>query len=223
MIAEPIQGVGGFITPPPEYFEIVKSILDDFEVPLIADEVQTGFGRTGEAFWGIESYGVTPDAIVVAKGLGNGVAIGGVVAKAEVVDSLRANHISTFGGSPITTRYAAANIDYIVANDLQGNAARMGKLLWQSLKPLQEQYAAVGEVRGKGLMIGIEIVDPTDGRRPDPARTVSVMEHAKQNGLLVGKGGRYGNVLRIAPPLTISEDDTAQAAELLTAAITANR
>jgi len=219
LIAEPIQGVGGIVTPPPEYFKIVKSILDDFEVPLISDEVQTGFGRTGDSFWGIEGYGVRPDAIVVAKGLGNGLAIGGVVAKAELVDSLRANHISTFGGSPLTSSYAAANVDFIVDNDLQGNARRIGRLLWDGLKPLEERTAIVGELRGKGLMLGIELVDPADGRTPNAAAAATVMERARERGLLIGKGGRYGNVLRVTPPLTVSEDDAGRAIEILTAVI----
>src|SRR5438093_57053 len=121
MIAEPIQGVGGFVTPPPEYFPIVKRILDEWGIPFIADEVQTGFGRTGEAFWGIESFGVRPDAIVCAKGLGNGMAIGAVVGRTDMVDSLNANSISTFGGNPIASTYALANLKNIVDNDLQHN------------------------------------------------------------------------------------------------------
>jgi 4-aminobutyrate aminotransferase len=221
MIAEPIQGVGGFVTPPPEYFRIVKSILDEFGIPLIADEVQTGFGRTGEAFWGIESYGVRPDAIVMAKGLGNGLAIGGVVAKADWVDSLRANHISTFGGGPVSASYAVANLDYIRREDLQANAAAMGKVLMDGLKPLESDSAIVGEVRGKGLMVGVEIVADRDSKEPDAAAAGRVMEHCRERGLLVGKGGLYANTLRLAPPLTVTEADVGQAVETIRAAVRA--
>jgi 4-aminobutyrate aminotransferase len=219
MIAEPIQGVGGFVTPPPEYFRIVKSILDEFGIPLIADEVQTGFGRTGEAFWGIESYGVRPDAIVMAKGLGNGLAIGGVVAKADWVDSLRANHISTFGGGPIAASYAVANLDHIQREDLQANAASLGKVLMDGLKPLQEESEIVGEVRGKGLMVGLEIVASQAGKEPDAQAAARIMEHCRERGVLVGKGGMYGNTLRLAPPLTVTEQDVGQAVETVRAAV----
>jgi len=221
MIAEPIQGVGGFVTPPPEYFGIVKSILDDFGIPLIADEVQTGFGRTGEAFWGIESYGVRPDAVVMAKGLGNGLAIGGVVAKAEWVDSLRANHISTFGGGPVASAYAVANLDYIRRENLQANAARMGRILWDGLKPLERESPIVGEVRGKGLMVGVEMVTDHDSKEPNVKAAAEVMERCRERGLLVGKGGLYANTLRLAPPLTVTEQDVGQAVETIRAAVDA--
>src|SRR5919198_1712988 len=194
MIAEPIQGVGGFITPPPEYFGIVKSILDEYGIPFIADEVQTGFGRTGEAFWGIESYGVRPDAIVCAKGLGNGMAIGAVVGRADMVESLRANSISTFGGNPLATTYALANLDHIEENDLQSNALRVGKFLMEELKPLEDRLDIVGEVRGKGLMVGIELVEDGEYKTPSPQAAARVMEEGRQRSLLVGRGGLYGNV-----------------------------
>jgi len=215
MIAEPIQGVGGFITPPAEYFQIVKSILDEFEIPFIADEVQTGFGRTGEAFWGSEAYGVRPDAMVCAKGLGNGMAIGAVVGRAEMVDSLRANSISTFGGNPLASTYALANLDHIEENDLQQNAYKVGDSLYRGLKDLEERFDVVGEVRGKGLMIGVELVEDGESKDPSPEAAGKVMEICKERGLLLGKGGLYGNVLRISPPLTITEDDAARAVETL--------
>jgi 4-aminobutyrate aminotransferase len=215
MIAEPIQGVGGFVTPPPEYFTIVKSILDEFGIPFIADEVQTGFGRTGEAFWGIESYGVHPDAIVCAKGLGNGMAIGAVVSRADMMDSLRANSISTFGGNPLASVYALNNLEYIEENRLQERAYKIGNALYRGLKDLEDRYDVVGEVRGKGLMIGIEMVKDGESKNPAPEKAVTVMEVAKEHGLLVGKGGLYGNVLRLSPPLIITEEDAARAVETL--------
>jgi 4-aminobutyrate aminotransferase len=215
MIAEPVQGVGGFVTPPPEYFQIVKSILDEFEIPFIADEVQTGFGRTGEAYWGIESYGVRPEAIVCAKGLGNGMAIGAVVGRAEMVDSLRANSISTFGGNPLASTYALANLDHIEEHDLQQNAYKVGDYLYRGLKDLEDRFDVVGEVRGKGLMLGVELVKDGESKDPSPEAAGRVMETCKERGLLVGKGGLYGNVLRVSPPLSITEDEAARAVETL--------
>jgi 4-aminobutyrate aminotransferase len=215
MIAEPIQGVGGFVTPPPEYFPIVKSILDEFGIPFIADEVQTGFGRTGEAFWGIESFGVRPDAIVCAKGLGNGMAIGAVVGRAEMVDSLRANSIATFGGNPLASVYALNNLEYIEENRLQERSYKLGNTLYRELKDREDRYEVVGEVRGKGLMIGVELVKDGASKEPDAAAATQVMEICKERGLLVGRGGLYGNVLRLTPPLVITEDDVARAVETL--------
>jgi 4-aminobutyrate aminotransferase len=219
MIAEPIQGVGGFVTPPPEYFQIVKSILDEFGIPFIADEVQTGFGRTGEEFWGIESYGVRPDAIVCAKGLGNGMSIGAVVGRADMVDSLRANSISTFGGNPLASTYALANLDHIEEENFQQNAYKVGDRLHRGLKDLEDRFDVVGEVRGKGLMIGVELVTDGESKDPSPEAAGKVMEDCKERGLLVGKGGLYGNVLRISPPLSISEDDAERAVETLEVAL----
>jgi 4-aminobutyrate aminotransferase len=221
MIAEPIQGVGGFITPPPEYFGIVKSILDENGIPFIADEVQTGFGRTGDAFWGIESYGVRPDAMVMAKGLGNGMAIGAVVGRTDMVDSIKANSISTFGGNPLASTYALANIDHIEENDLQHNAVRVGKFLHDGLKDIERKYDVVGEVRGKGLMLGVELVRDEESKEPHPDGAARAMEECKDRGLLVGKGGLYGNVLRISPPLVITEDDAAHALDALDASFRA--
>lgn len=215
MIAEPIQGVGGFVTPPPEYFGIVKSILDEFGIPFIADEVQTGFGRTGESFWGIESFGVRPNAIVAAKGLGNGMAIGAVVGRTELVDSLRGNSISTFGGNPLASTYALANLDTIEEDDLQQNAYKVGDHLMRGLKDLEDRYEVVGEVRGKGLMVGVELVKDGGSKEPGAEEAGRAMERAKEEGLLVGKGGLYGNVLRLSPPLTLTEDEAARAIETL--------
>jgi 4-aminobutyrate aminotransferase len=221
MIAEPIQGVGGFVTPPPEYFQIVKRILDEFGIPFIADEVQTGFGRTGQNFWGIESYNVRADAIVCAKGLGNGMAIGAVVGRQDMVDSLRANSISTFGGNPLAATYALNNLDFIEDNDLQSNAFRVGKFLYEGLKDLEDRYEVVGEVRGKGLMVGVELVKDKESKEPNTDGAARAMEEARERGLLVGRGGLYGNVLRLSPPLVIDEADAQRAIETLDAAFQA--
>jgi 4-aminobutyrate aminotransferase len=215
MIAEPIQGVGGFITPPPEYFGIVRSILDEFGIPFIADEVQTGFGRTGEAFWGIEGYGVAPDAMVCAKGLGNGMAIGAVVSRADMMDSLRANSVSTFGGNPIAAAYALANLENIEEERLQERSYKVGNSLYRGLKDLEDRFGVVGEVRGKGLMIGVELVTDGESKAPSADAAATVMESCKEQGMLIGRGGLYGNVLRLSPPLIVTEDDAQRAIETL--------
>jgi 4-aminobutyrate aminotransferase len=215
MIAEPIQGVGGFVTPPPEYFGIVKSILDEYGIPFIADEVQTGFGRTGEYFWGIDGYGVHPDAMVCAKGLGNGMSMGAVISRADMMDSLRASSISTFGGNPIASAYALANIEHIEEQRLQERAYKVGNTLYRGLKDLEERYDVVGEVRGKGLMVGVELVRDRESKEPSPAIAGQVMESCREQGLLIGKGGLYGNVLRLSPPLIITEEEAHRAIETL--------
>lgn len=206
LIAEPIQGVGGFATPPDGFFAEQKKVLDDHGILLIADEVQTGWGRTGAHFWGIQAHGLVPDAMTFAKGLGNGMTIGGVVARAELMDCLSANSISTFGGNPLVTAAANAVVDYVLEHDLQGNAAMIGSRLMTGLRTASYGNRAVGEVRGKGLMLGVELVHPgtTD---PDPVAAGAVLESTKAAGLLIGKGGLHGNVLRIAPPLTLTADE----------------
>jgi 4-aminobutyrate aminotransferase len=204
LIAEPVQGVGGFVVPPDGMLGAMKPILDEYGILLISDEVQTGWGRTGEHFWGIQAHGVTPDIMTFAKGLGNGLAIGGVVARGELMDNLPANSISTFGGNPLATAAAKATIDYVLEHDLQANALKVGDQLLRGLRDLGEHDDAVGDVRGKGLMAAIELVEPgTD--TPDVAAAAQLMEETKARGLLVGKGGKFGNVVRMAPPLTLTE------------------
>jgi 4-aminobutyrate aminotransferase len=221
LIAEPIQGVGGFNTPPDGLFAAFKEVLDESGILLISDEVQTGWGRTGEHFWGIQAHGVVPDAMTFAKGLGNGLAIGGLVARGDLMDAITANSISTFGGNPLSTAGAAATLDYILSHDLQANAAKLGTRLLAALRALAEQYPVVGDVRGKGLMIGVELVNP-DGT-PNQAAAARVLDRARENGLLIGKGGLHGNVLRLAPPMTLTEDEADEALRKLTEAIaTAN-
>jgi 4-aminobutyrate aminotransferase len=180
--------------------------------------VQTGFGRTGEAFWGIESSNVRPDAIVCAKGLGNGMAIGAVVSRTDMMDSLKANSISTFGGNPLAATYALANLDNIEEQKLQERAYKIGNSLYRDLKDLEDRYDVVGEVRGKGLMIGVELVKDGESKAPNPEAANQVMEICKDRGLLVGRGGLYGNVIRMSPPLVITEDDAARAVETLNVA-----
>ncbi len=218
LIAEPIQGVGGFATPPDGLLGAMKEVLDESGILLVADEVQTGWGRTGENFWGIEAHGVVPDIMTFAKGAGNGLAIGGVVARADVMDSIGANSISTFGGNPLVMAGALANLDYMLEHDLQTNAHKVGNHLRARIDPLVDEVAIVGEVRGKGLMIGVELVHP-GGREPNAEAAAVVMEGTKQRGLLIGKGGLHGNVLRIAPPLSLTEAEADEGFEILQEAL----
>jgi 4-aminobutyrate aminotransferase len=218
MIAEPIQGVGGFVTPPDGFFGAMKEVLDEHGILFITDEVQTGWGRTGEHFWGYQAHGITPDILTFAKGLGNGLAMAGVVASAELMDSLPANSISTFGGNPLSTAGALANLEYVLEHDLQTNASKVGRHLKNRIDGLAERSELVGEVRGKGLMLGVELVQP-GGKNPNAAAAAAVMEQAKKEGLLIGKGGVYGNVLRIAPALTLTEGEADEGYTMLERAI----
>ncbi|HEX6221709.1 MAG TPA: aspartate aminotransferase family protein [Acidimicrobiia bacterium] len=218
MIAEPIQGVGGFATPPDGFFGAMKEVLDENGILFITDEVQTGWGRTGEHFWGYQAHDVTPDLLTFAKGLGNGLAMAGVVARAEIMDCLKANSISTFGGNPLATAGALANLNYVLENDLQTNAHKVGNQLMNGIHRIADEVPEIVEVRGKGLMIGVEFGDPTD-LTPNVAMTAAVMEEAKAGGLLIGKGGLHGNTLRIAPPLTITEEEAEEGLEKLKNAI----
>ncbi|GAA4542906.1 aspartate aminotransferase family protein [Amycolatopsis samaneae] len=212
MIAEPVQGVGGFSLPPDGLFKAMKEVLDSYGVLFISDEVQTGWGRTGEHFWGIGAHDVTPDAMTFAKGLGNGLAVGGVVARGDLVDCFTANSFSTFGGNPVSMAGATAVLDYIADHDLQANAAARGEQLLSGLRAADSPL--VGEVRGKGLMIGVELVEP-GGTEPSVRAAGRVLEETKRRGLLVGKGGLHGNVLRIAPPMTLTAEEAQEGLDIL--------
>jgi 4-aminobutyrate aminotransferase len=210
-IAEPIQGVGGFIELPPEYLAGVKEVLDETGILYISDEVQTAFGRTGSHFWGIQESGVEPDLMTMAKGLGNGLAIGAVMGRAEVIDSVAPNlHISTFGGNHISAAGALANLEYILENDLQKNADEVGGYLKDRLVKMAQENPGVGEVRGRGLMLALEMVGPDGG--PNPPAAVRFLQACKERGVLVGKGGIGANAVRISPPLTITREAAERAA-----------
>lgn len=214
MIAEPIQGVGGFATPPDGFFRAMKEVLDEYGILFVSDEVQTGWGRTGEHFWGIEAHGVVPDAMTFAKGLGNGLAIGGVVAGADLMDSVTAQSITTFGGNPLSTAAAKATLDYVIDNDLQAHAHKTGAMLMDGLRRIAEEIPQVIDVRGKGLMLAFELGAPQT-LDPDAGMASKVMEQTKRRGLLVGKGGLHGNVIRMAPPMTLSEDEVEEGLGIL--------
>jgi len=218
LIAEPIQGVGGFVHPPDGLFGAYRKVLDEQGALYISDEVQTGWGRTGEHFWGYQAHGVTPDLLTFAKGIGNGLALAGVVGRAEIMEAVPGISFSTFGGNPISTAGGAAVLDYVLEHDLQGNAARVGAVLHDGLRPAIERFGIVGDVRGKGLMLGIELVESgTDN--PNAYATTRVFEECRQLGLLVGKGGLYGNVLRMGPPLTLTEEEAREGVEILLTAL----
>jgi 4-aminobutyrate aminotransferase-like enzyme len=218
MLAEPIMGVGGFITPPPEYFQVAVGIIRKYGGVFICDEVQTGFGRTGRKLWGIEHWGVEPEIMTMAKGAANGLPLGVTIATPEVAASLEALTISTFGGNPVSCAAANATMRIIEDERLADNAALMGARLRAGLEELERRHPKVlGDVRGMGLMQGVELVeDETAGNRA-PARkaTLRLFEETKNRGLLIGKGGLDGNVLRIAPPLTVTASDIDEALDIL--------
>ena len=217
MIVEPIQGVGGFITPPLEYFKIVAEIVRSHGGVMISDEVQTGFGRTGK-MWGIEQYGVEPEMMTMAKGIANGLPLGAIVTTEPIAASLTKNTISTFGGNPVSCASANATLNIIERDNLVENSAKMGAILRQGLEDLQAKYPhVIGEVRGMGLMQAMElVVDEAAGdRTPNPEATAQLLEETRQKGLLIGRGGLYGNTIRIAPALVITKNEVEEAIGIL--------
>lgn len=213
LIAEPVQGVGGFTAPPDGLYAAFREVLDRHGILWISDEVQTGWGRTGDHFWGWQAHAGNgpPDLLTFAKGIGNGMSVGGVVARAEVMNCLDANSISTFGGSPVTMAAALANLRYLLDHDLQGNARRVGGLLAERLRAVAAGLPVVREVRGRGLMTGVELASPRAAGR--------ALEAARDEGLLIGRGGRAGDTLRIAPPLSLTVAEAEEGAALLERAL----
>jgi len=205
-MAEPILGVGGFVVPPPGYFERAAEIARRHGGLFIADEVQTAWGRTGDKWFGIEHWDVQPDIITSAKGLGNGVPLGITVATPEVADKYPGLTFSTFGGNPVSMAAALAVIKVIEDDDLKRNAAEVGGYLRQSLEELKEKHSVIGDVRGLGLMQGIELVKNRESKEPAPQSVVTVFEETKRRGVLIGKGGLYGNVIRTGMMLNSTKD-----------------
>jgi 4-aminobutyrate aminotransferase-like enzyme len=212
-IAEPIQGVGGFITPPKEYFKEVVSIVRSYGGLFICDEVQTGWGRTGEKMFGIEHWDVEPDIMVMAKGTANGAPVGITIATPQVAEAFSGLHLSTFGGNPVTATAALATIEAIERRGLVQNAKRMGNYLRGRLDEMKEKYRIIGEVRGMGLIQGIEVVKAK--KEPAPDFVSEIFEETKKRGLLIGRGGLYKNVIRVTPPLTIERDEIDQGIQVL--------
>jgi 4-aminobutyrate aminotransferase-like enzyme len=220
-IAEPIQGVGGFVTPPPEYFVRVGEILKKYGIPFISDEVQTAWGRIGVADFGFQAYGIEPDVVVFAKGIANGIPIGGVIATDKLAGSIRSLSLSTFGGNPIATTAALANLNYIATRNLRENARDVGGYMQERLWELAEKWPVIGDVRGLGLMIGVELVRDRDTKEPATELVLRLQDEAKRRGLIIGRGGLHANTLRICPPLIVSRGDVDQAIEILEASMVA--
>ena len=222
-IAEPIQGVGGFITPPKEYFKIVFSIVKQYGGLFISDEVQTAWGRTGKKWFGIEQWEVYPDIITSAKGLANGMPVGLTATKPEIAGSFKGLQISTFGGNPVTSVAAKATIDLIEEDRLMDNAEVVGNYFRQGLQSLQDKHDLIGDVRGMGLMQALEFVKDRKTKEVAPQETTQFMEECRSRGLLVGKGGLYGNVIRMSPPLNIAKSDVDEAIRIMNEALSAVR
>ena len=220
-IIEPVMGEGGLIVPPVSYLRRVKEILDRYDILLIADEVQSGFGRTGKLF-AIEHFGVEPDILVMAKGIADGFPLAATITRPEIGDSFRpGEHLSTFGGNPVSCAAALANLRVMQADDLPGEAARKGETALTTLRGWQEKLPAIGEVRGLGLMIGVELVSDRATKAPDAVLAKSVKAYCREQGVLVGVGGSEGNVVRVQPPLTIGDNDLAHALDVIAAGIEA--
>lgn len=220
-IVEPVMGEGGLIVPPVSYLRRVKEILDRYDILLIVDEVQSGFGRTGKLF-AIEHFGVEPDIMVMAKGIADGFPLAATTTRAEIADSFHSGeHLSTFGGNPVSCAAGLANLRVMQQEDLPAQAARKGETTMAALRGWQERLPAIGEVRGLGLMIGIELVADRASKTPDPALAKAVRADCREHGVLVGVGGSESNVVRVQPPLVIGDDDLAHAVEVIAAAIAA--
>jgi alanine-glyoxylate transaminase/(R)-3-amino-2-methylpropionate-pyruvate transaminase len=209
ILAEPIQGVGGFITPPAEYFRIVEDIVRRYSGIFIADEVQTGFGRTGTHWFGIQHWGVEPDVMTMAKGIANGFPLSNVITRPDIAESMAGAGltISTFGGNPVSAAASLATIEVLEEEASPLHVQEVGQYLRTGLDRMWEKYPLIGEVRGKGLMQGIEMVTNRETREPASDAASLLLEKAREGGLLLGKGGLYSNVIRIAPPLTAKKED----------------
>ena len=213
-MAEPIQGVGGFQVVPKEYFKRILPLVKAAGGVLIVDEVQTGWGRTGQHWCGIEHWGVEPDIMTFAKGIANGAPVGCTVMTPEVAEALSGLTLSTYGGNPVSMAQAYATISYIEKHKLWENAETQGSSLRTFMDGQGERYDFIGDVRGMGLMQAFEMVEPGT-KTPDAARANALVVAARKRGLLIGKGGRYSNVNRIAPQLNVSAEDMATGCELL--------
>ena len=215
-IAEPIQGVGGIVQPPAEYFKIVHEIVKEYGGLYISDEVQTGFGRTGDKWWGIQHSGVEPDIITLAKGFGSGIPIGGFVTRPELAEDYTvADGFATFGGNPLSCAAAVAVIDIIQESNYLERASKLGNELKKKLQALQEDHKIVGDVRGQGLMLGIELVRDRDTKEPAIDEMLKIMEYCREKGLLIGKGGLDNNVVRLQPPLELTSEQIDEACSIL--------
>lgn len=212
-IAEPVMGEGGIIVPPPNYFKEVKKVLDHYGILFIADEVQSGFARTGKMF-ALEHYGVEPDILVTAKGIADGFPLSAYTVRPEIAEAYKpGDHLTTFGGNPVSCAAALANIKFIQREDLAGRATELGDYARGKLRDLQKKSPLIGDVRGLGLMIGVELVTD-DKKTPASAEAEAIRDHCLQQGLLIGVGGVYANVVRFQPPLIITKEQIDKAIDI---------
>jgi 4-aminobutyrate aminotransferase len=215
LIVEPIQGVGGFIVPPPGYLRRAAEVIRSYGGLFICDEVQTGFGRTGEEWFAAGHEGVAPDVMIMAKGIANGFPVGATVATDEVAEAWTAASISTYGGNPVAMAAAGATLDVMVEEDVPARSAARGRQLRDGLDRLEREHPWIGEVRGMGLMQAMELVEDRASREPATGTARRLLEAAREEGLLVGLGGLHGHVVRIGPSMLISEDEVAEGLERL--------
>ncbi len=207
-IAEPIQGVGGAVEMPMGYLQKAYEHVRAAGGLCISDEVQTGFGRTGNNFWGFENHGVTPDIVTMAKGIGNGCPLGACVTRADIAETLKQRiHFNTFGGNPVSMAQGLATLNVILDERIQQQAKELGDHLLAGLRDLQKRHAMIGDVRGRGLMVGVELVEDRTTKVPATAKCAAVFERCRELGVLVGKGGLFANTLRIKPPMCITKAD----------------
>ena len=219
-VAEPVLGEGGILVPPDAYFPLVREILDERGILFVCDEVQSGFGRTGRMF-AIEHSGVEPDILCMAKGIAGGFPLSAFITTAEIADAFTpGDHLSTFGGNPVSCAAAIANIGVLRGERLAENAAARGEQILGRLREAQEHCGLIGDVRGKGLMIGVELVGDRKAKTPAPDEARRVRRQAREAGVLVGVGGSYGNVVRIQPPLVLTADQADHACDVLLDALT---
>ena len=224
LIFEPIQGVGGFAIPPDGFYGEMGKTLSNYGALIISDEVQTGWGRTGEHFWGYQAHGIIPDMLTFAKGVGNGITLAGIVARAEIMENITALNFSTFGGNPLSAAAGLATFREVTHKNMQANAKEMGARLKDGLEAVVGETPWIGDLRGRGLMVALEIVgDETESGsvEPYPERAAEFLEICKDSGLLLGKGGVFGNVIRITPMLNVNDEEIDQGIEIIIKAIRA--
>jgi alanine-glyoxylate transaminase / (R)-3-amino-2-methylpropionate-pyruvate transaminase len=219
-IAESIQGVGGCVVFPDNYLKHAYEHARAAGGVCIADEVQAGFGRTGTHYWGFETQGVIPDIVTMAKGIGNGCPLGAVVTTPKIAAALaQRTHFNTFGGNPVVCAQGSAVLDVIDREKLQANTLRIGNRILAGLNKLKEKHSIIGDVRGKGLLLGIELVKDRQSKEPAKEECAQVMETAKEMGLLLGKGGLWGQTIRFSPPMCVNEQDADFLLEVLDRAL----
>jgi 4-aminobutyrate aminotransferase-like enzyme len=213
--AETIQGAGGYIVPPPGYFQRVAEIIRKHGGLFIADEVQAGFGRTGDKWFGIEHWGVEPDIMVMAKTVAGGMPVGVTITRDEIAGAWKGKTISTFGGNPVCLTAMDATLEIMERENVPVRSARLGKQLRAGLEQLAQQYSWIGDVRGMGMMQALELVEDRRSKEPSPKKAAALLEAAKAERLLIGTGGLFGHVIRIAPQMLMSESELGEGLERL--------